>query len=364
MIGLYIHIPFCEKICNYCDFVKGVPKNQTVVDNYIEALVSQIEHTKKQYTHFDTIYIGGGTPSMLNKVQLETIFRSLDEFSPIEYTVEVNPESYTNEKGLLLKKYGINRVSFGVQTFNDKHLKRLNRAHDSSMIEYGISDLKRLGINNISVDLIFGLEHQSIEELNDDLDKFLDLDVNHISTYSLIIEENTYFSHQLKRGKYKPTDQDVESDMYDLVKKRLRDHGYKHYEISNFAKKGFESKHNQLYWTQQKYIGLGLGAHGFNGTHRIEQTKSMSKYLKQEFDVKKIFQDETILRNDHLLFLLRLSNGISLEMVKKRYNKDIYELYPSLLKKIDEGLLEEVNNHLRLTHKGQKLGNLVFMVFV
>lgn len=363
MRGLYVHIPFCDAICHYCDFVKHVSKGHAHNMKYLEALKNEIQSYYEKYPHVDTIYIGGGTPSALNHEELTFLLDTLSMYHPIEYTIEVNPESYDHEKGIIMKAYGINRVSLGVQTFNQKHLERLNRKHTNQMVFETITSLKSLGISNLNVDLIYALEHQTVEELHHDIDTLISLDIPHVSAYSLIIEEKTFFSHQLKRNKFVKTDEDTEATMYDVVIDRFKDAGYDHYEISNFAKEGKTSLHNTLYWTLQEYIGVGLGAHGFIENKRTYNHKAMSKYIVDPLK-EVIEQDEETLRNDHLLFKLRMTQGIDLNMVKSKYKDDIFNLYPSLLRFIDDGLLIIEDNHLKLTRRGLQLGNLVFMVFI
>ena len=363
MRGLYVHIPFCDAICHYCDFVKHVSKGHAHNMKYLEALKNEIQFYYAKYPHVDTIYIGGGTPSALNHEELTFLLDTLSMYHPIEYTIEVNPESYDHEKGIIMKAYGINRVSLGVQTFNQKHLERLNRKHTNQMVFETITSLKSLGIMNLNVDLIYALEHQTVEELHHDIDTLISLDIPHVSAYSLIIEEKTFFSHQLKRNKFVKTDEDTEATMYDIVIDRFKDAGYDHYEISNFEKHGKTSLHNTLYWTLQDYIGVGLGAHGFIDKKRTYNHKAMSKYIIDPLK-EVIEQDEETLRNDHLLFKLRMTQGIDLNMVKSKYKDDIFNLYPSLLRFIDDGLLMIEDNHLKLTRRGLQLGNLVFMVFI
>lgn len=363
MRGLYVHIPFCDAICHYCDFVKHISKGPDHNMRYLEALRKEILSYYQLYPHVDTIYIGGGTPTALSHDELIYLFESLKMYQPVEYTIEVNPESYDHQKGQLFKTYGINRVSLGVQTFHQKHLERLNRKHTNTMVFETIDSLKSLDIPNINVDLIYALEHQTVEDLHQDIDTIIKLDIPHVSAYSLIIEEKTFFSHQLKRNKFIKTDEDTEATMYDIVMDRFKEAGYDHYEISNYAKNNHTSLHNTLYWTLQDYIGVGLGAHGFIDKKRTYNHKAMSKYiidpLKESVD-----QDETTLRNDHLLFLLRMTQGIDLNMVKSNYKHDIFELFPSLIQYIDDGLLIIENDHLKLTRRGLQLGNLVFMVFI
>jgi radical SAM superfamily enzyme YgiQ (UPF0313 family) len=193
---------FCDAICHYCDFVKHVSKGHDHNMRYLEALRKEIESYYKKYPHVDTIYIGGGTPTALSHDELIYLFESLTMYQPVEYTIEVNPESYDHQKGQLFKTYGINRVSLGVQTFHQKHLERLNRKHTNTMVFETIASLKSLDIHNINVDLIYALEHQTVEDLHQDIDTIIKLDIPHVSAYSLIIEEKTFFSHQLKRNKF------------------------------------------------------------------------------------------------------------------------------------------------------------------
>jgi oxygen-independent coproporphyrinogen-3 oxidase len=363
MLGLYVHIPFCDAICHYCDFVKHVSKGHDHNMRYLEALRKEILTYNERYPHVDTIFIGGGTPSALSHEELIYLFESLKMYQPKEYTIEVNPESYDEQKGILFKTYGINRVSLGVQTFNQKHLERLNRKHTNKMVFDTIHSLKALNISNINVDLIYALEHQTIEELYQDIDTIVQLDIPHVSAYSLIIEEKTFFSHQLKRNQFVKTDEDTEANMYDLVIDRFKEAGYDHYEISNFAKNNQTSLHNTLYWTLEDFIGVGLGAHGFVENKRTYNHKAMSKYIVEPLK-EAILQDQATLRNDHLLFLLRMTQGIDLNMVQSRYQMDIFDAYPSLNQYIEDGLLEIVSDHLKLTRRGLQLGNLVFMVFI
>lgn len=363
MLGLYVHIPFCDAICHYCDFVKHVSKGHDHNIRYLEALRKEILSYYKKYPNVDTIFIGGGTPSALSHEELIYLFESLNMYQPKEYTIEVNPESYDEQKGQIFKTYGINRVSLGVQTFNQKHLERLNRKHTNQMVFDTIQSLKAFDISNINVDLIYALEHQTIAELYQDIDTIIKLDIPHVSAYSLIIEEKTFFSHQLKRKQFVKTDEDTEANMYDSVIDRFKEAGYDHYEISNFAKNNQTSLHNTLYWTLEDFIGVGLGAHGFIENKRTYNHRAMSKYIIDPLK-ESILQDQETLRNDHLLFLLRMTRGIDLNMVKSKYQNDIFVLYPNLNQYIENGLLEIVADHLRLTRRGLQLGNLVFMVFI
>ena len=362
MRGLYIHIPFCNKICSYCDFVKRVPKNKDVVDEYLQKLVEEVSSYKDTFSSIDTIYIGGGTPSMLDVNQLTYLLESLKKIHPIEYTIEINPETYTHEKGELFKKYGVNRFSLGVETFNEDLLKILNRSHNNGDVKNAIDDLRSLGLTNINIDMIFAIPGQTINDLKNDIKILMTYNPTHISYYSLILEENTYFYHQYAFGKLNLVDEDHESLMYSEVIDSLN-LTYKHYEISNFAKPGFESKHNLLYWTMNEYIGIGLGAHGFIDNHRTQNTRVLTKYLKIPFE-SKISQDKNALIQDTMIFGLRKIDGVNINDVNKKYEVNIMELYPEINNLISDGLLKLEDNILSLTRKGIFLGNQVFMVFI
>ena len=363
MKGIYVHIPFCEHICHYCDFVKRVPKNKEMVDSYLVALRKEIFSYQAHFDTIETIYIGGGTPSMLDESELIYLFESLKNIHPIEYTIEVNPESYTHKKGEIFKQYGVNRVSLGVQTFNEKLLNYLNRKHSNAKVYEVVSDLKSLGIPYISLDLIYAIPGQTMEDLEQDLEHIRTLNVSHVSCYSLILEEKTYFYHQYLRGKFEQMDEDMEAMMYQKVMEKLKDQGFEHYEISNYAKDGHYSKHNLLYWTLGEYIGVGLGAHGFINNHRTLNHKALPKYLNMPLELK-TFQDEDMRIQDELIFGLRKIQGIHVKEIEDKYNISLMEKYPKLQEKIDLGLVEWKGEYLKLTEKGIFLGNQVFMVFV
>lgn len=363
MKGLYIHIPFCEHICHYCDFVKQVPKNDEMIDKYIDSLIDEINSYQSHFDTIQTIYIGGGTPSMLKPYQLEKLLSNLTQINPLEFTIEVNPESYSLDKGLIFKKYGINRVSIGVQSFNQEILEFTNRKHNKEMVYYTVNNLKVLGINNISIDLIYAIPGQTIDILLDDLNNVKQLDISHVSCYSLILENKTYFYHQFLKGEFKQVDNEIEGNMFDIVRDELKKQGFDHYEISNFCKDGLESKHNKLYWNLEEYIGVGLGAHGFVDNYRTYNNKSLNKYFNEW---QALIEPQTLNDNlvDYMIFGLRLTKGISLSYVRERFKVDLFTRYPELNDKIIQGLVEVNNDYLRLTEKGVSFGNQVFEVFI
>lgn len=363
MKGLYVHIPFCESICHYCDFVKRVPSHQESIDRYLDALVKEIALYKKHFDSIDTIYIGGGTPSMLSVKQLTKVFEALKDIKSIEYSIEVNPESYSEEKGMLMKTYGINRVSLGVQTFNQELLHYLNRKHTNKQVYEVVDHLKACEIERISVDLIFAIPGQTIKDLDQDLKHIKSLDITHVSSYSLILEEKTYFYHQYLKGDFEQMDEDLEALMYEKVIKDLDDFGFKQYEISNFCKHNHESLHNKIYWTLDPYIGVGLGAHGFIDGYRTYNERSMQAYI-DHYQKEKVYQTSDMLIQDALIFGLRNTKGIEIEKIEKAFNIDLFKRYPKLEEKMNYGLLEIDHGYLKLTKKGTLLGNQVFMVFI
>lgn len=363
MKGLYIHIPFCEHICHYCDFVKQVPKNDDIIDNYLDSLINEINSYKDSFKTIDTVYIGGGTPSMLKPYQLKKLLENLTQIKPVEFSIEVNPESYTNEKGLILKDYGINRVSLGVQSFNDKILEYVNRKHNKEMVFNVVNDLKKIGLNNISVDLIYAIPNQTYEMLYDDLAHIKALDIDHVACYSLILEEKTFFHHQFVRGKFSPVDNEVEANMFEIVINELKNMGFEHYEISNFAKNKMYSKHNLLYWTLQDYIGCGVGAHGFVDKNRTYNVKSIHQYNNKAEQLK-LKQTEKDLLSDELIFGLRLIKGVNIEEIENKYQVNLLNHFKDLQGRINDNLVEIKDGYLKLTNKGVFLGNQVFEVFV
>ncbi len=363
MKGLYIHIPFCESICHYCDFVKRKPKDDQMIDEYLDALAKEIASYRSHFSTIETIYIGGGTPSMLSVSQLERIFKMITEIHPIEYTIEVNPESYDEKKGELFLQYGINRVSLGVQTFNEELLKSLNRKHTKSQVLSVIDHLRSIGIDNISVDLIYAIPGQTIAMLIDDLEIIQTLNIPHVSCYSLILEEKTYFYHLFMKGLFKTMDEDTEASMYEMVMEHLKSFGYEHYEISNYAKDQKYSKHNLIYWTLGEYIGVGAGAHGLIDGYRTYNQRLISNYVHTPMEKKEI---QTIEQNiqDELIFGLRKMSGINIKELETKYQFDLYTRYPKLHEVKELGLITDEEGQLKLTQKGIFLGNQVFSIFV
>jgi len=338
--SVYIHIPFCSSICSYCDFCKFI-KNDEWTDKYLNALASEIRE-KYRGEEIETLYIGGGTPSSLSIDELNKLFDILKLIklaNNYEFTFECNIENIDEEKLNLLYKNGVNRLSIGVETFNDKFLLFLNRHHKMSDVFKRIDLAKKIGFNNINIDLMYALPDESLDDLRNDLDNFLKLDINHLSIYSLIIEEHT----KIYNMRLKPIDEDLDYNMYELITSTLKQNGFHHYEISNYAKSGFESKHNMVYWHNMEYYGFGIGAAGYIDNIRYENTKSITNYLSGSY-----LKDEHILSLDEVIsneFILglRLIDGINKDDFFMKYHKNILdnENVKKLLK--EEKLLENEN---------------------
>ena len=323
MKSVYIHIPFCDTICSYCDFSKFF-KNEEWILKYLDALDKEISDRYKGEV-IETLYIGGGTPSCLNIKQLQQLFKILDKINKskhLEFTFECNIESINYDKLKLLYENGVNRLSIGVQTFNTKYLKYLNRNHTKEDVIKKIKIAKNIGFKNINIDLIYAIKDESLDDLNNDLDEFLKLDISHISTYSLIIEPNTILSIKGEDS----IDEELDFNMYKLICNKLKTNGYNHYEISNFSKLGYESRHNLTYWNNEEYYGFGLGASGYIDSVRYDNTKNFNKYLNKEYisNSHKLDINEKI-ENEFILGLRKI-NGISKENFKLKYNKSIKEI--------------------------------------
>ena len=330
---LYVHIPFCKSICFYCDFVHQI-YNDNIVNEYLISLKKELDFY--HLNDLETIYIGGGTPSCLNNDQLDLLLSYFKEYKPLEYTIEINPETLDLNKVLILKKYGINRVSIGLQSSNDNYLKLMNRHHTYNDVVNCIKLLRDNGINNISIDIMYSLPNQDIQDLDKTLNDVLKLDVPHISLYSLTIEDNTVF----KLKNYKPCDEDLEADMYEYIEDKLLSNNYIHYEVSNYCKEGYESKHNKAYWLYKDYLGIGAGASSKIGNHRYTNTFNIKDYIK-DYSLK---EEDLILNNDDLIFEnimmnLRIKQGINIAEFNKKYNIDLIKKLTSVLNKYESVLI-------------------------
>lgn len=364
MLGLYIHIPFCGKICSYCDFVKFIPKSEDIIDKYLEKLVSELNSFSKYFNNIKTIFIGGGTPNLLNDNQLEYLLKSLTLINTLEFSIEINPEYYTPNQGLLFKKYNINRVSIGVQTFNEDLLKKLNRGHSISDVYRTVNSLREIGINNISIDLIYAIEGQDINMIKNDFYHIKKLKPNHISYYSMILEKNTYFYYKYVRNLYKPIDEDTNYLMSKYILKRLKRLKYRQYEISNFCKKNYISYHNKNYWDFGEYIGIGLNSSSFYNNTRYKNQRIMSRYLSNTLFEKNVL-DKKDLISEYMIMNLRKIEGININTVNNLFNIDILSMFPKIYDMINYKILKiDKNNNLFLSKKGIFLANIVYEIFV
>ena len=360
MKAVYIHIPFCSNICTYCDFCK-MYYNKKHVTKYLEELEKEIKNNYNGET-IETIYIGGGTPSSLDLEELEYLLKITEYFKTnnnLEFTVECNIENCSYEKLELLKKYNVNRLSFGVQTFNPNFLKVLGRKHNKEETFNIIKFAKELGFDNINIDLMYAFNGQTIDDLKKDLDLFLKLNINHISTYSLIIEPNTV----LGINNYENIDEDLDYEMYRLIENTLKEHGYKHYETSNFAKEEFVSKHNLTYWNNLEYYGFGLGASGYINGIRYNNTRSLNNYLKGNYVLDKHELSKQEKMEEEMFLGLRKLDGVNKKDFKNKYGIDIKDAF-DIDPEIKKGLLIDDGNNIYIPEKYQYISNQVLIKFI
>lgn len=375
MTAAYIHIPFCEHICFYCDFNKVFLEGQPV-DEYVDLLVREMKLTMEQQgeTEIETIYVGGGTPTTLNEKQLDRLLIGIKENLPFkignEFTFEANPGDLSVEKLQVLHDHGVNRLSMGVQSFNDDLLKKIGRIHRVSDVYQSISNARQVGFENISIDLIYRLPGQTEADFESSLKKALELDLPHYSTYSLILENKTIFYNLMRQGKLPLPTEDAEANMYQMAIDQMADKGRKQYEISNYALLGYESKHNLIYWKNEKYYGFGAGAHGYLGGHRYQNNGPIQQYLKPLREHKlpvlrsqKLSLEEKI--EEELFLGLRKLQGVSIEHFFDKFQVSVFDIYQETIEELVEaGLLEVSQQWLRLTPRGKFLGNEVFQAFL
>jgi len=369
-IGIYIHIPFCAKKCNYCDFISF--ENMKPRENeYIQALKKEIVENKNSQYIVNTIYIGGGTPSYINSKSIIEIINTIKGNYEInknaEITIEVNPGTVNKEKLEDYINVGINRISIGLQSTSNKILKTIGRIHTYEQFLENYKLAQEVGFKNINVDLMLALPNQTIKDLEDSVEKIINLNPNHISIYSLILEEETKMYNDVMAGKYVLPEDDFERKMYWLVKNKLERSGYIHYEISNYAKKGYESKHNSDCWEQKEYLGFGIAAHSYfnkkrysNTTNINEYIEKYKKYIKLEENQNK--EDE---QKEYMMLGLRKIEGVNIQKFKNKFMENPLYLYKNEIEKlVNEGLLEVDLNNIKLTKKGIDLANLVWEEFV
>ena len=366
----YVHIPFCTQICYYCDFSKVFIKNQPV-DSYLEHLLQEFHSYDIQKLR--TLYIGGGTPTALSASQLEVLLdgltKNLDLSMLEELTIEANPGDLDADKIAVLKNSAVNRVSLGVQTFDDKMLKKIGRSHLEKDIYENIDRLKLAGFDNISIDLIYALPGQTMDQVKDNVAKAIALDIPHMSLYSLILENHTVFMNRMRRGKLPLPKEELEADMFDYIIAELERAGFEHYEISNFSKQGFESRHNLMYWDNAEYYGIGAGASGYVNGVRYKNHGPIRHYLKAvEEGNARINEEHLSLREqmEEEMFLgLRKKSGVSKSRFEEKFGTSFEDLYGQVVRDLcHQGLLQVEDQQIRMTKKGLFLGDTVAERFI
>lgn len=373
-LGLYIHIPFCESKCYYCDFNSHVNKNY-LVEKYIMYLKKELDlyiNDLKGY-NLKTIFFGGGTPSAIDEKYIYDILNHLYKNTDIshlkEITLEANPKTLNTEKLKVYKSLGINRISLGVQTLNDSLLTQIGRIHTTRDFLDTYELIRSQGFENINTDIMFNLPNQTYKDVIKTLKEIIKLDIKHISYYSLKIEEGTPFHVKYEKDELRLPEEDVERKMYHGAIELLEKNGYKQYEISNFAKQGYECNHNIIYWKVKPYIGVGLSAHSNINSYRYGNTEKFEEYFKMIdenklpiYEEEKEFIDKDMEIAEYIILGLRLIDGINKEYFSKRFGITIRDVLGKKLDKfIEEGLLEENDYNVKLTKKGLDLCNIVFM---
>ncbi len=369
-IGIYIHIPFCAKKCYYCDFV-SFPVMEEKQKDYVQKIKEElIEKSKEIKNYIDTIYIGGGTPSIINCQYIVDILNCIKENYKVkknaEITIEINPGTVTEEKLRTFKEAGINRLSIGLQSTKDELLEEIGRIHKYEDFLYTYNLAKEIGFKNINVDLMIGLPEQSLDDVKESVEKIVKLKPKHISVYSLILEENTKLEVLVKLGKLIMPDEDLERQMYWSAKKILENNGYEHYEISNFAKKGYKSKHNWNCWKQHSYLGFGLSASSYYNNIRYSSTSNLEEYMsdpnKKNIEEKESLEDT---KKEYMMLGLRTIEGVKISEFKQKFIENPIYVFSKELEKLEkEGLIEIDLDNIKLTPKGLDLANIVWEEFV
>lgn len=373
--AVYIHIPFCDFICYYCDFNKVFIEGQPV-DEYIQLLLKEMTMTFSQHPEekIKTIYIGGGTPSSMTPEQLDRLLAGIRRLIPQpveEFTVECNPNNLLDRTRLeVMRQYGVNRLSIGVQSFDDTVLKKIGRKHTGADAKTAIANARKVGFENISIDLIFRLPGQDKADFKDTLAQAIALDLPHYATYSLILEKKTIFYNLQRQGRLHLPSEDAEADMYQMALDTFEKNGLHQYEISNFAKSGLESKHNLMYWQNNHYFGFGAGAYGYIDNDRYHNNGPIQQYMAPlRANKLPIFERHLVPIQEQMeeeMFLgLRMNQGVSVAEFQRRYGYSIHEIYgetvPDLIAK---QMLIEKNGFIALTEKGRFFGNDVFAEFL
>ena len=366
----YVHIPFCTQICYYCDFSKVFIKNQPV-DSYLEHLLEEFQSYDIQKLR--TLYIGGGTPTALSASQLEVLLKGLTKNLDLsvleELTIEANPGDLDADKIAVLKNSAVNRVSLGVQTFDDKMLKKIGRSHLEKDIYENIDRLKLAGFDNISIDLIYALPGQTMEQVKDNVAKAIGLDIPHMSLYSLILENHTVFMNRMRRGKLPLPKEELEAEMFEYIIAELEKSGFEHYEISNFSKPGFESRHNLMYWDNAEYYGIGAGASGYVNGVRYKNHGPIRHYLTAVEEGNARITEEHLSQKEQMeeeMFLgLRKKSGVSMARFEEKFGRSFDGLYGEIVRDlVQQGLMQIEGDRVRMTKRGLFLGDTVAERFI
>ena len=372
-IGLYIHIPFCRQKCLYCDFPSWAGKEDEM-EGYVDALTKEIQNRSREYPDRKvvSVFFGGGTPTTLSIPMLErlmgAVFASWDVAEDAEITTEANPGTLDGEMAAALKKMGFNRLSMGVQAWQNRLLKELGRIHTIESFQENYKAVRKAGFANVNTDLMFALPGQTMEDWQETVKNIAALEPEHISAYSLILEEGTPFFDRYEKGELEPAAEELDREMYHWAVEYLVEMGYEQYEISNFAKAGRQSRHNRIYWQAEEYLGLGLGSHSYMNGERFHNTYDLREYIEGEgFFWKE--DAEGIAAEDALaefMFLgLRLTEGVSFGRFRERFGQGMKNIYGSQIEElVKEGLLEEDERGIRLTKKGVDVSNYVFEKFL
>ncbi len=382
--GIYLHIPFCKSRCSYCDFATDVYRDSAAVDRYVAAICRDIDmfvphvpgvppfHSEtRNKMQADTIYFGGGTPSLLAPEQVGSILDAVDlrfEIAPdTEITMEMNPATVTPESLAAYRSLGVNRASFGVQTFNDRGLKLLARGHDANDARNTFTMLREAGFDNISFDLIAGLPGQPMDDWETNLGEAVALSPEHISLYLLEIHSGTPLAEQVRSGRQAEPDPELAAEMYELMLDRLAAARYEHYEISNFSRCGFESRHNSKYWTLDPVFGFGVSAHSFDGVERYANERDTANYVEmiESTSGAEIMRESIDVASEFVFLGLRMERGIDLSRYEQRFDRDLLDTYRyGIEDAISNQLLTISDGNLRLTRKGKLFSNEVFALFV
>ncbi len=369
-LRIYIHIPFCQSKCQYCDFISYDNKDY-LIDSYIDALVREIElsYTLLKNKQITSIFLGGGTPTYLPSKYIKKVLSKLSFSNESEVSIEINPETVNKEKLIEYKEMGINRLSFGVQSLDDKILRLMGRIHNKKTAIDSILLAKDIGFNNISADLIFGYPLQTLKIYESTLEEIMKLPLKHLSCYSLSVEKNTILHSMISKKMLPIPNEKLDREMYKLTESKLAKNGFNQYEISNYAINGYESQHNLGYWKQDDYLGIGLGAHSYYNQQRFHNSNDLFKYIRTikinqlpHEELENISLEEQ--EKEFIMLRLRLNEGFSLDTYKEKFSCIFTEKYEQIIKKLkDDNLINISSNKVSLTDKGKDFSNQVFLSF-